>query len=79
MAPMIEQSPRYFPFFARNLSINPVSNFPDRKSSSARIFRCSGIVVYTPSTINISSARDMREIASLRSLPRTISFAIRES
>jgi hypothetical protein len=35
----------YLPVFAKNLSINPVSVFPARKSGSARILRCSGIVV----------------------------------
>ncbi len=60
--------PYTLPFFARNRSMNPVSKFPARKSGSARIFRCSGIVVYMPSTINISSARAMREMASSRSL-----------
>ena len=42
------------PFLARNLSMNDVSVCPARNSGSARIFRCSGIVVYTPSTMNIS-------------------------
>src|ERR1700693_611436 len=69
----------FFPFFARNRSMNPVSKLPARKSRSARILRCSGIDVNTPSTINISSARVIRETASLRSLPRTISLLIRES
>ena len=32
-----------------------------------------------PSTMNISRARDIREMASLRSFARTINFAIRES
>src|SRR6202007_713278 len=71
--------PYTLPFFAKNRSMIPVSNFPARKSGSARIFRCSGIVVYTPSTINISSARAMREHASSRSFARTISLAISES
>src|ERR1700758_326010 len=69
----------HFPFFARKRSMKPVSILPARKSGSAKIFRCSGMVVYTPSTMNISSARAMRDIASFLSLARTISLAIRES
>src|ERR1039458_8719627 len=69
----------YGAFFAKNLSMNPVSKLPARNSGSAKICRCSGIVVWIPSTINISRARLMREIASLPSLPRTTSLAISES
>ena len=35
----------YFPCRSKNRSINFVSNVPDRNSSSAKIFWCSGIVV----------------------------------
>src|SRR5579883_3491015 len=66
-------------FFARNRSMNPVSNFPARNSGSARIRRCRGMVVKIPSTMNISSARAIRWQASPRSLPRTTSLAISES
>ena len=44
-----------------------------------KVLAVGGMVVNTPSTINISSARDIREIASSRSLARTISLAISES
>src|SRR5579871_1517422 len=37
--------PYTLPLLVRNLSMNPVSKFPARKSGSARILRCSGIVV----------------------------------
>ena len=45
-------------------SMNFVLNRPARKSGSFRMRRCIGIVVLTPSTTDISSARFMRTIAS---------------
>jgi len=47
----------------------PGTIFPARKSSSARIFACKGSSSYTALEMNISSARDMREMASLRLCP----------
>src|SRR5271166_1167255 len=63
----------------RKRSMNFVSKLPARKSGSAMMRRCSGMLVKMPSTTNISKARDMREIASARSRPRTTSLAISES
>ena len=40
-----DDAENHLPFLARNLSMNPVSKFPALKSGSAKIFRCSGIVV----------------------------------
>ena len=64
---------------ARNCSMNAVLSLPATKSGSLRIFRCSGIDVLIPSITVISSVRRMREIASWRSRPCTMIFAIIES
>ncbi len=45
-----------------------------------RMRRCSGIVVWMPSMMNMSSARDMRDDGFGRGrVPRTMSLAIIES
>src|SRR5204863_5101958 len=62
-------SPGFSPVFGAKRSMKPVLSRPARKSASLRIFKCIGIVVLTPSTTDISSARRIRTIASCRSRP----------
>src|SRR5262249_44276719 len=63
----------------RKRSMNDVLSLPATNSGSFRIRRCSGIVVLIPSITVISSVRFMRAIASCRSRPWTMIFAISES
>src|SRR6202012_5080575 len=58
--------PGYFAETAIARSIKCVANFPAAKSASARMRRCSGIVVFTPSTTKPPSAPCMRAMASER-------------
>ena len=62
-----------------NRSMKPVLSRPATKSCSAMIRRCSGTEVLMPSITVISSVRRMRAIASWRSRPWTMIFAIIES
>ena len=60
-------------------SMKAVLMRPAWKSGSFMIFRCSGAEVLIPSMTVISSVRRMRAIASRRSRPCTMIFAIIES
>src|SRR5690606_27038369 len=62
-----------------NRSMNAVPGRPAWKSGSPRIRRCSGTDVWMPSMTVISSVRRIRAIASCRSRPWTMIFAIIES
>ena len=62
-----------------NDSMKRVEKSPLTKRGSSRMARCSGIDVFTPSTMNSSSARRPRASASARSFPFTISLAMSES
>src|SRR6185295_2598134 len=66
-------------FRRRNRSMKQVESRPATNSGSRTIFRCSGIVVWIPSTTKKSRARDIRAIASGRVRSWTISFATSES
>src|SRR5579862_3528093 len=74
-----QRHPVYFAETAIERSIKCVSNFPAAKSGSARMRLCSGIVVFTPSTTKPPSAPCMRAMASERSRPCAMIFAISES
>src|SRR5262249_60765802 len=63
----------------RKRSMNDVLSLPATNSGSFRMRRCSGTVVLIPSMTLISSVRFIRAIASCRSRPWTITFAMRES
>ena len=74
-----QRHPVYFAETATERSMKCVSNFPAAKSGSARIRLCNGIVVFTPSTTKPPSAPCMRAIASERSRPCAMIFAMSES
>ena len=61
------------------LSRNCTSRFQFTNSSWARMNLWNGMVVFRPSMTNSDRARAIRSLASSRPLPKTISFARRES